>query len=42
MDVMNFLKMVPAVLGIAGVLTYFMRVREPVSDHDVLNILQSA
>jgi hypothetical protein len=39
MDVMNFLKMAPAVLGIAGLLTYFMRLREPVSDHDVLKYL---
>jgi hypothetical protein len=41
MDMMNFLKMVPAVLGAAGVLTYLMRARKPVSGHDILNILQS-
>jgi hypothetical protein len=27
MDVMSFLKTVPAVIGIAGLLTYFMRTR---------------
>jgi hypothetical protein len=42
MDTMNFLKMVPAVLGIAGLLTYIMRPRKPVSDHDIVNILQRA
>ena len=42
MDTMNFLKMVPAVLGIAGLLTYIMRPRKPISDHDIVNILQRA
>ncbi|MDQ6866939.1 MAG: hypothetical protein M3178_00455 [Pseudomonadota bacterium] len=33
MDAMIFLKSAPAVIGIAGLLTYFMmRAREPVSD----------
>ncbi len=42
MDLIGFLKMVPAVIGIAGLLTYFMRAREPVPDHKVANFLQSA
>ena len=42
MDVMNFLKTVPAAVGIAGLLTHFLRVRQPGSDHEVLNIIQSA
>jgi hypothetical protein len=41
MDVMNFLKIGPAVLGTAGLLTYMMRARQPVSSHDVVNVLQS-
>jgi hypothetical protein len=41
MDVMLFLKTVPAVIGIAGLLTYFMmRVREPVSDLELVKIVQ--
>ncbi|HUI19659.1 MAG TPA: hypothetical protein VLZ74_01250 [Methylocella sp.] len=42
MDVMNFLKTVPAVFGVAGLLTYFMRPRELVSDHEVVQLLQGA
>ncbi len=41
MDVMIFLKSAPAVIGIAGLLTYFMmRAREPVSDLELVNIVQ--
>jgi hypothetical protein len=40
MDVMSFLKMVPAVIGIAGLLTYFMRARAPVSDHELVLVVQ--
>ena len=39
MDTMSFLKMVPAVIGIAGLLTYLMRARRPVSDHGFVNFL---
>lgn len=43
MDMMIFLKSVPAVIGIAGLLTYFMmRAREPVSDLELVNIVQRA
>jgi hypothetical protein len=40
MDVMSFLKTVPAVIGIAGLLTYFMRARAPVSDHELVLVVQ--
>ena len=41
MDMMIFLKSVPAVIGFAGLLTYFMmRAREPVSDLELVNIVQ--
>lgn len=40
MDVMTFLKTVPAVIGIAGLFAHFMRVREPVHNQEVLNLLQ--
>jgi hypothetical protein len=41
MDVMIFLKVVPAAIGIAGLLTLFMmRAREPVSDLELVNIVQ--
>ena len=32
MEVMSFLKAVPAVIGVAGLLTYFVRARKPESD----------
>jgi hypothetical protein len=32
MEVMSFLKAVPAVIGIAGLLTYFVRARKPESE----------
>ena len=41
MDVMNFLKTLPAVIGIAGFLTYFTRARTPVSDQQLVTIVQS-
>ena len=41
MDVMSFLKTVPAVIGIAGLLTYFMRTRAPDSDLELVTIVQS-
>jgi hypothetical protein len=41
MDVMSFLKTVPAVIGIAGFLTYFMRTRAPDSDLELVTIVQS-
>ena len=37
---MSFLKTVPAVIGIAGLLTYFMRARAPVSDHELVLVVQ--
>jgi hypothetical protein len=41
MDVMIFLKLAPAVIGIAGLLTYFMmRAREPVPDLELAKIVQ--
>src|ERR1700736_6534268 len=40
MDVMSLLKTVPAVIGIAGLLTYFMRARAPVSDQELVNVVQ--
>ena len=40
MDVMSLLKAVPAVIGIAGLLTYFVRPRKPESDVDLANIVQ--
>ena len=42
MDVVTFLKMVPAVLGAAGLLSYAFRKRAPVSDRDLVNTVQSA
>jgi hypothetical protein len=41
MDVMGFLKAVPAVIGVAGVLTYLMRERTPPSDVELVNIVQN-
>jgi hypothetical protein len=41
MDVMIFLKLAPAVIGIAGLLTYFMmRAREPEPDLELAQIVQ--
>jgi hypothetical protein len=40
MDLMSLLKTVPAVIGIAGLLTYLMRVRAPVSDQELVNVVQ--
>ncbi|MGB6324657.1 MAG: hypothetical protein WBG11_02460 [Methylocella sp.] len=41
MDVMTFLKLAPAVIGIAGLLTYFMmRAREPVPELELAKIVQ--
>jgi hypothetical protein len=41
MDVMIFLKLVPAVIGLAGLLTYvMMRAREPASDLELVNVVQ--
>jgi hypothetical protein len=40
MDVMSFLKAVPAVIGIAGFLTFFARARKPESDLELVNIVQ--
>jgi hypothetical protein len=39
-EVMSFLKAVPAVIGIAGLLTYFVRARKPESDLELANIVQ--
>ncbi len=42
MDMMSFLKTVPAVIGVAGLLMYFMmRARRPASDHELANLLLS-
>ena len=40
MEVMGFLKAVPAVIGIAGLLTYFVRAPKPESDLELANIVQ--
>ncbi len=40
MDVMSLLKAVPAVIGIAGLLTYFVRPRKPEFDVELANIVQ--
>ena len=41
MDAMIFLKLAPAVIGLAGLLTYvMMRAREPVSDLELVNVVQ--
>jgi hypothetical protein len=37
MDAMSLLKAVPAVIGIAGLLTYFVRARQPESDLELAN-----
>jgi hypothetical protein len=40
MDLMSLLKTVLAVIGIAGLLTYFVRPRKPESDLELANIVQ--
>ena len=40
MDVMSLLKAVPAVIGVAGLLTYFVRPRKPESDLELANVVQ--
>lgn len=40
MDLISFLKTVPAVIGFAGLLTYVMRRRAPVSDLELANVVQ--
>jgi hypothetical protein len=43
MDMMLFLKLVPGVIGVAGLLTYIMmRAREPVSDLELVKAVQRA
>lgn len=41
MDVVSFLKTVPAVIGVAGFLTYFMRTRAPDSGDQLVTVVQS-
>lgn len=41
MDWASFLKTVPAVIGIAGLLTYFTRDRKPASDLELVNYVQN-
>jgi hypothetical protein len=41
MDLSTFLKTVPAVIGIAGLLTYFMRKRAPDPGTELANIVQN-
>lgn len=40
MDVMSLLKAVPAVIGVAGLLTYIVRPRKPESDLELVTIVQ--
>ena len=40
MDVMSLLKAVPAVIGVAGLLTYFVRPRKPEPDLELANVVQ--
>jgi hypothetical protein len=40
MDVMSFLKALPAVIGIAGFLTLFSQARKPESSLELVNIVQ--
>ncbi len=40
MDVMTFLKALPAVIGIAGFLTYIASARKPESSLELVNIVQ--
>ena len=39
MDLILFLKTVPAVIGVAGLLTYLVRARKPESDLELVNIV---
>ena len=41
MDLSVFIKTVPAVIGFAGLLTYFMRKRAPESDLELVNVVQN-
>lgn len=41
MDLSAFLKTVPAVIGFAGLLTYFMRKRAPESGLELVNVVQN-
>ncbi|MCL2384573.1 MAG: hypothetical protein FWD08_02620 [Alphaproteobacteria bacterium] len=41
-DLVNLLKMLPAVFGSAGLLTYMTRRSKPVPDHEVLHLLAGA
>ena len=41
MDVVVFLKIVPAAMGVAGLITYFMRPSEPQSTDELVALLQS-
>jgi hypothetical protein len=40
MEVMSFLKAVPAVIGSASLLMYFVRAHKPESDLELANIVQ--
>ncbi|HET6377861.1 MAG TPA: hypothetical protein VFG05_06075 [Methylocella sp.] len=40
MDVAFFLKLLPGVLGAAGLLTYFTSARKPDSDLEIVNIVR--
>lgn len=40
-DVMHLLKLVPGVIGAAGLLTYLMRKRAPESDQELVNIVHN-
>lgn len=41
MDLIAFLKTVPAILGVAGILTYYMRPREPEPEDDLASLTQA-
>jgi hypothetical protein len=41
LDLISFLKTVPAVIGIAGLLTFLMRKREPESDKEIVNVVNN-
>jgi hypothetical protein len=41
MDLSTFLKTVPAVIGVAGLLTYFMRKRAPEPGSELANTVQN-
>ena len=41
MDMTNFLKTVPAVIGLAGLLTYFMREEKPASTVELVNVVRN-